>query len=151
MKKIISLLAIISILISCKDEVVKKPNRLIEKEVMVNIMYDLSLLDAIKYQNPASLDTFKINPNKYIYKKYKIDSLQFIKSNAYYASDYEEYVKMIDQINTRLTENKTTVAALIKAEAKKKKNMKKKKPVVKPVSPTTKLIDSLEIKQRKRL
>ncbi|MFV8324395.1 DUF4296 domain-containing protein [Flavobacterium sp. ZS1P14] len=149
MKKIICLLAIVSMLISCKEEVVKKPNRLIEKEVMVNIMYDLSLLEAVKFQNPASLDTFKINPKKYIYKKYKIDSLQFIKSNAYYASDYEGYANLIDQVNTRLTKNKTTVAALIKAEAK--KNKKKKKTVAKPVAPTSKLIDSLEINQRKRL
>jgi hypothetical protein len=35
-----------------------KPERLIEKDVMVDIMYDLSIL-AIKYQNPASLDTLK--------------------------------------------------------------------------------------------
>jgi hypothetical protein len=40
-------------------------------------MYDLSILDAIKYQNPASLETYKINPSQYIYKKYKIDSAQF--------------------------------------------------------------------------
>jgi hypothetical protein len=154
MKKIISLLAIISLLISCKDEVVKKPNRLIEKEVMVNIMYDLSLLEAVKFQNPASLDTFKINPKKYIYKKYKIDSLQFIKSNAYYASDYEEYANIVDQVDARLTKNKAAVTALIKAEAKKNKNKnknKKKKPITKPVAPTSKMIDSLESSQRKRL
>lgn len=149
MKKIISLLAIISVLVSCKEEVVKKPDRLIEKEAMVNIMYDLSLLEAIKYQNPTSLDTFKINPKKYIYKKYKIDSLQFAQNNTYYASNYEEYANIIDQINNRLTKKKAEIAALIKAEAK--KNKKKKKPVEKPVAPTTKLIDSLEINQRKRL
>ncbi|MFV7234079.1 MULTISPECIES: DUF4296 domain-containing protein [Flavobacterium] len=149
MKKIISLLAIISVLVSCKEEVVKKPDRLIEKEVMVNIMYDLSLLEAIKYQNPASLDTFKINPKKYIYKKYKIDSLQFAQNNTYYASNYEEYANIIVQVEDRLTKKKAEIAALIKAEAKKNKN--KKKTVVKPVSPTTKLIDSLEINQRKRL
>src|SRR3970282_2916898 len=98
MKKIISLLAIISVLVSCKEEVVKKPDRLIEKEAMVNIMYDLSLLEAIKYQNPTSLDTFKINPKKYIYKKYKIDSLQFAKSNTYYGSNYEEYTALVVQL-----------------------------------------------------
>ena len=87
MKKIIILLAIILVFISCKDEAVKEPNRLIEKETMVNIMYDLSVLDGIKYQNPASLDSFKINPKKYIYNKYKIDSLQFAQSNIYYASN----------------------------------------------------------------
>jgi hypothetical protein len=46
---------------------------------MIDVMYDLSILDAIKYQNPASLETYKINPSQYIYKKYKIDSAQFAK------------------------------------------------------------------------
>lgn len=147
MKKIISLLAIISVFVSCKEEVVKKPNRLIEKEVMLNIMYDLSLLDAIKYQNPASMDTFKINPKKYIYKKYKIDSLQFAKSNTYYASNSEEYTAIVVQLEDRLNKKKKEIAALIKAEQKKNKKKNKKK----PASPTTKLIDSLEINQRKRL
>lgn len=149
MKKIISLLAIILIFVSCKEEVVKKPDRLIEKEVMLNIMYDLSLLEAIKYQNPASLDTFKINPKKYIYKKYKIDSLQFAKSNTYYASNYEEYTSIVVELEDRLTKKKEEIATIIKAEEK--KNKKKKKTIEKPVSPTTKLIDSLEINQRKRL
>lgn len=147
MKKLISLLAIISVFVSCREEVVKKPNRLIEKEVMLNIMYDLSLLDAIKYQNPASMDTFEINPKKYIYKKYKIDSLQFAKSNTYYASNYEEYASIVVQLEDRLNKKKKEIAALIKAEEKKNKKKNKKK----PASPTTKLIDSLEINQRKRL
>lgn len=149
MKKLISLLAIIFILISCKDEIIKKPKRLIEKEVMVNIMYDLSLLEAIRYQNPASLDTFRINPKKYIYKKYKIDSLQFAQSNAYYASDYEEYADIVARLEDRLTKKKAETVALIKAEAKKEK--KKKKTVKKPGLSRIKRIDSLEINQRKRL
>lgn len=148
MKKVIAFLAIVAVLVSCKDEVLKKPNRLIEKDEMINIMYDLSLLEAIKYQNPTSLDTFKINPKKYIYQKYKIDSLQFSKSNTYYASNYEEYAKIVDQVSDRLTKNKTAITALIKAEEKKNK---KKKTVEKSVSPTSKMIDSLEINQRKRL
>lgn len=140
MKKIIILLAIVFVFVSCKDEVVKKPNRLIEKETMINIMYDLSVLDGIKYQNPASLDSFKINPNKYIYKKYKVDSLQFAQSNIYYASNYEEYSAIVDEINTRLVATKAGVAALIKAEAK------KKKPIKKPILSKSKVIDSLKTK-----
>jgi hypothetical protein len=38
---------------------------------MIDVMYDLSILDAIKYQNPASLETYKINPF-YIYKSIKL-------------------------------------------------------------------------------
>ena len=140
MKKIIILLAIVVVLISCKDEVVKKPNRLIEKETMINIMYDLSVLDGIKYQNPASLDSFKINPNKYIYKKYKVDSLQFAQSNIYYASNYEEYSAIVDEINTRLVATKAGLTSLIKAEAKKKKSIKK------PILPKSKVIDSVKTK-----
>ena len=139
MKKIIILLAIVFVFAGCKDEVVKKPNRLIAKETMVNIMYDLSVLDAIKYQNPASLDTFKIDPPQYIYKKYKIDSIQFAQSNSYYASNYNEYSNLVDQINARLTKNKATVNALIKAEAKKKKAINKL------VLPKNKAIDSSHV------
>jgi hypothetical protein len=140
MKKIIILLATVFVFISCKDEVIKKPNRLIEKETMVNIMYDLSVLDGIKYQNPSSLDSFKINPKKYIYSKYKIDSVQFAQSNIYYASNYEEYSGIIDEINNRLTKKKSEVTAVIKADAK------KKKPVKKPILPKNKALDSLKTK-----
>jgi hypothetical protein len=140
MKKIIILLATVFVFISCKDEVIKKPNRLIEKETMVNIMYDLSVLDGIKYQNPSSLDSFKINPKKYIYNKYKIDSVQFAQSNIYYASNYEEYSGIIDEINNRLTKKKSEVTAVIKADAK------KKKPVKKTILPKNKALDSLKTK-----
>ncbi|MDI5948727.1 DUF4296 domain-containing protein [Flavobacterium yafengii] len=120
MKKIIALLTIITLFVSCKEEVVNKPERLIEKDVMVDIMYDLSILEAIRNQNPASLDTFKINSRDYIFKKYKIDSVQFAKSNVYYASDYNEYKSMFEQINKRLQANTKSVDSLIKLKKKKK-------------------------------
>jgi hypothetical protein len=138
MKKIIILLAIVLVFISCKDEAVKEPNSLIEKETMVNIMYDLAVLDGIKYQNPASLDSFKINPKKYIYNKYKIDSLQFAQSNIYYASNHEEYLAIVDEVNARLVNNKAETTALIKAEAKKK--------IKKTILPKKKALDSLKTK-----
>ena len=134
MRKIIPFLAILTLLISCKDEVVKKPERLIKRDVIVNVMYDLAVLEAIKYQNPASLDTFKINSRDYIYKKYKIDSLQFAKSNVYYASDYEDYKLMFEQITKRLDANKKSVDSLLNLDKKKKKpllqNNKKAAPIV---------------------
>lgn len=120
------------LLVSCKEEVIQKPDQLVEKDVMVNVMVDLSILEAIKYQNPASLDTFKINPRDFIYKKYKIDSLQFAKSNVYYASDYEDYKLMFEQIVQRLDAKKKSADSLVNLE-KKKKNptlSKKKNPAL---------------------
>lgn len=140
MKKIILILAVLALFISCKEEVVQKPERLIEKDVMIDVMYDLAVLEAIKYQNPVSLDTFKINPRDFIYKKYKIDSLQFAKSNVYYASDYEDYKLMFEQITKRLDASKKSADSLVNLEKKKKKpvlqNNKKPAPVA---GDTTKL------------
>ena len=54
-------LAILTVFISCKEEVVKKPERLIDKDVMVDIIYDILNLEVIKYENPTTIDSFKIN------------------------------------------------------------------------------------------
>lgn len=114
-----SFFIILIVLVGCKKELVKEPKHLIEKEKMVNIMYDLSLLEAMKIENPGLMDSIKNNSNQYIYKKYKIDSVQFAQSNIYYAADYKEYEKMYNQIKTRLDKEKTQVNSLIKAQAKK--------------------------------
>ena len=124
MRKIILFLAIAITFVSCKEEVIPKPDRLIAQDVMIDIMYDLTILEAIKNQNPASLDTFKINSRAYIFKKYKIDSIQYAKSNIYYASDYNEYKSMFEQISKRLEVKTQSVDSLIKKQ-KKKKSVKK--------------------------
>ena len=126
-KKILLFLVVLSMLLSCKKELVKTPNHLIEKDKMVNIMYDLALLEAIKIQNPSSLDSFKINSNEYIFKKYKIDSLQFAQNNIYYAADYKEYKKMFEKIKSRLDKNKISVENSIKDKKKKEDLLKKQK------------------------
>jgi hypothetical protein len=125
MKKILPFFVVLVILVGCKKELVKTPNHLIEKDKMVNIMYDLSLLDAMKVQSPTLLDSFKNNSNEYIFKKYKIDSLQFAQSNIYYAADYKGYQKMFEQIKARLDKSKSQVDSLIK-EQKKKEALKAK-------------------------
>jgi hypothetical protein len=125
MKKGVLFFILISLILSCKEEVVKKPENLIEKEIMVDVMYDLALLEAIKYQSTNELETHKINPDEYIYKKYKIDSAQFVQSNMYYASDYKEYKKMYDQINSRLVKNKSLLEEAIKNEKDKALLLKK--------------------------
>lgn len=119
MRKTILFLAIAMAFVSCKEDIVPKPERLIAKDKMVDIMYDLTVLEAIKNQNPASLDTFKINSRAYIFKKYKIDSIQYAKSNVYYASDYNEYKSMFEQISKRLDAKTQSVDSLIKLQKKK--------------------------------
>ena len=134
MKKIILFFIVLIVLIGCQKDLVKEPKNLIEREKMVNIMYDLSLLESMKVDNSTLLDSFKNNSNQYIFKKYKIDSVQFAQSNIYYAADYKEYEKMYNQVKVRLDNEKTKVTSMIRAKAKKemlkekaKKRLKTKK------------------------
>ncbi len=129
-------------MISCKEEVVKKPENLIEKEVMVDILYDLSLLEAINFQTSKPLESYKLTPSQYIYRKYKIDSLEFVQNNMYYASDYKTYKKMNEQINARLDKNKILMEAVIKKEKKKALFLEKSK---------SKKTDSISKQKKKEL
>ncbi|PWA10268.1 DUF4296 domain-containing protein [Flavobacterium laiguense] len=127
MKKLVFFLVLLVIFSSCNKDLVEKPGNLIEKGVMIDIMYDMALLDALKYQDPNSLYNNGVNPKTYIYKKYKIDSLQFVKSNAYYAADYREYKTMYDALAVRLKKEKASVDLVIKKEQKKATALKKAK------------------------
>jgi len=147
MKKLILPLLFILLFSSCKNDVVKKPDNLIEIDRMVDVMYDLSLLEAMKYQSPNALGTHKTDPTEYIYIKYKIDSAQFVQSNMYYASDYKEYKNIYNQINARLKKNKSLVEASIKIEKKKVLLLKKARQKLK----VKKAADSLAKENRKKL
>ena len=149
MKKILLFLIVLSILTSCKKEVVKTPENLIGKEEMVNIMYDLSILEAIKIQNPSSLDTFKINSSKYIYKKHKIDSAQFAQNNIYYAADYKGYKKMFEQVKSRLDKNVIAVETLIKNKKKKDLLLEKAKKKLKLKKEADSIKKAKEVKIKK--
>lgn len=127
MKKIVFFFGLLVLFSSCNKDLVEKPDNLIDKRTMIDIMYDMSLLNALKYQNSNSLYSHNINPKTYVYKKYKIDSLQFVKSNAYYAADYREYKKMFDALNDRLKKEKAKAESVIKKEQKQEAALKKAK------------------------
>ena len=127
MKKIVFIFTVAILFFSCNTDLVKKPDNLIDKKKMGDILFDMSLLEALKYQNPNSLYENGINPKTYVFKKYKIDSLQFAKSNAYYAADYREYKKMFDALNDRLKKEKASIDLIIKKEQKKEIALKKSK------------------------
>jgi len=127
MKKILFLFGLVSLFLSCNKDLVEKPDNLIDQQVMENIFYDMSILDALKYQNPNSINANGIDPKTYIFKKYNIDSTQLAKSNAYYAADYREYKKMFDHINDRLKKEKDAVDLINKKFDAKETAVKKAK------------------------
>lgn len=112
--KLLSVLMLL-LLLSCQSGA-EKPDNLIGDEVMVDIFYDLALIDGMRSHNPMALETYDITPHEYIYKKYKIDSLQFAHSNRYYAADIEKYKRMYEQVSTRIEQNKAEIDSLLKKE-----------------------------------
>ncbi|HET8753626.1 MAG TPA: DUF4296 domain-containing protein [Salinimicrobium sp.] len=92
MKILPAILVIFFLLISCQDiKRTEKPEDLIPKEKMVDIITELYLLNGARTYNKKMLEEKGIDPDEYIRNKYDIDSLQLVRSNNYYAENYEEY------------------------------------------------------------
>lgn len=126
MKNRVCLIVLILGLISCNSKYIEKPENLIQEDQMIEIIYDLSVLEAIKSSNPVLLENNQIDPYTYIYKKYKIDSLQFAQSNAYYASNLKKYRKMYSEVEQMIQDKKIEADSLLQKE-----NSRFEKPLVK--------------------
>ena len=106
MRKIFFLILTISALFSCGEEVIEKPINLIPKEKMIDILYDLAIINAAKSSGPKVMDNMNFEPMEYIYNKYQIDSIQFVTSDLYYASIPLEYEDNYKNLENRITKEK---------------------------------------------
>ena len=107
------------LLMSCNGrDKPKKPDNLISKGKMAEVLYDLYIINAAKGVNKKMLEASGFNPETYILTKHNIDSLQFADSNMYYAFDTEAYQAIVEQVKARLVREKDEVEELIKVEEK---------------------------------
>jgi len=123
MKKALFVFALM-VLVSCKeDSTVKAPKKPIDRAVMIAIYYDLALLEASKYQMLSKTEYQKTTPKAFIFKKYKIDSVQFAQNNQFYAASIEDYKAMFQEVEKRLQTRSNQMDTLIK---RKQETLKKK-------------------------
>ena len=73
---------------------------------MVDMLYDLSVLEAMKSAHVADYSSLPTN-KQLLKQKYKTDSITFAKSSQYYASDIRKYKKMYEKVKERLTAEST--------------------------------------------
>ena len=85
------------------------PDNLIAEEKMVDVLYDMSLISVSKGINKRILENNGMKPKRYILKKYNIDSLQFVLSNEYYSKDLEKYLKIYEQVLSKLEINREVI------------------------------------------
>ena len=118
------------ILISCDGEgkkAIKKPDNLIPKSKMTNIIYDMALLSAAKGVNRKHMEQKGVHPEKYVYVKYGIDSIQFAQSNEYYSYDLDAYEGIYNKVKERLEREKKEYTELSKAEKKELDSLNKER------------------------
>ena len=114
-------------IMSCENLDVKKPANLISEDQMVEILYDVVLINSAKGVNKQVLQRSINNPHQYIYKKHNIDSLQFAESNAYYTFKNEVYKSIYEKLESKLTTQKTVYEALQKEKKHIKDSIKEQK------------------------
>ena len=104
-----------------------KPDNLISENKMSDILYDVFVLNSAKGMNKKLLENNGIFPQDYVYKKHNIDSLQFAKSNEYYAYDVKTYEAIIDKVKQRIEKEKEIYDAIVLKEQKTKDSINETK------------------------
>ena len=104
---------------SCSKNPVPKPDNLLDEETMVDIIYDVSILQATDGSMPQKLTESNIKMDQYIFEKYKIDSITYRENQRYYAADARKYKKIYKKVierfekenpaNTQNINNETSV------------------------------------------
>ncbi|WP_372973733.1 DUF4296 domain-containing protein [Muriicola sp.] len=107
MKKYIFLVLTSLLAFSCAEEVVKKPEDLIPREKMTELIYEMAVLNSAKSTNRAILEKHFENPTDFLFRQYGVDSLQFVKSDMYYASQPLVYEAMYKEVAARLDKERT--------------------------------------------
>ena len=108
MNRIVLLISLL-LFFSCAEKLKERPEKLIPKEKMVEIIKDLAILNSARTTYVAILQKNGVEPMSYLYAKYGIDSTQFSDSNRYYASIPEEYEEIYSKVEARLEIQKEDV------------------------------------------
>jgi len=104
------------LLLSCDtNSSIIKPDVFLSSEKMENILYDLTLLKAIKtsYNDQEGKALFN---DAYIFRKYNIDSTILAQNQLYYAQSPKESMVIYKRIEQRLKKAKDSINGLLRQE-----------------------------------
>jgi hypothetical protein len=137
---------IIFFLWSCQD--VKRPEipaDLIPEEQMVDVLTEVYLVNAARsFDNRTIMDN-KMKLDSFIYKKFDIDSLQFVRSNAYYTSNLATYDRLFLKVQKRMQAIKKDVDSLMLVRVKEMEEQRIKDSIAGGPADST-LDDNIELK-----
>lgn len=104
-------------LVACQDiNKSEKPNDLIPEDKMVDLIAEISIVQSARNFNKRIFENTGVKWQKYIFEKYDIDSLQFKRSNDYYAENYVIYQRIYDSVKARFERMKVALDTLQQQE-----------------------------------
>jgi hypothetical protein len=112
MKKVVLLLLVVIFGSSCKDNQFTPPKNKIDKETMINIMYDMAVLEAARTQSYATQVKYPTTV-QFVKEKYKIDSLTLVENTKFYAADLKGFKKMYEEVRNRLEESRKAAGDVV--------------------------------------
>ncbi len=116
MKKILFILIIIFFL-ACEEKTpLIKTNQIVPPELMEEIYFDLLLMKIIRNSNYVATKNNPYFVDKYILKKYGIDSLKLIQNQTYYAQKPKLMKRTFENIQIRILLAMDSLDNLIKLE-----------------------------------
>lgn len=102
MNKIISFAIIFTLVLSCTSNTIyKKPDNLIEKELMIELITQMQLANGARSAKNKK-GVRKIEYMALVFKKFGIDSARFAESNLYYSSKIDEYANIFKEVKRNL-------------------------------------------------
>lgn len=114
-----------SLILGCGPATTPKPERLIPVALMDSIIYEMAVINAAKGLDKKRLAQSIKNPRQHVFKTFGVDSMQFVASNAYYASKPKIYDRIYTAVETRLAAEKAVLEQQITLQKKKDDSINK--------------------------
>ena len=128
MKQLIIFIVVVLSFFSCQHVIhPEKPENLIPKDKMIDILTETYLDNAARSVDNKSIIAKGIKMDSMVYKNFGIDSLQFAKSNAFYAADINTYMEMFQKVESRLNAMQEKMDSIRKADKNRKDSIGKRK------------------------
>ncbi len=119
MRKKVILLACLICLGCAPQNSVEPPEQLISPEKMEDVLYDLSLIKALKNTNFQTEESKSILTPDYLFKKHNIDSLQWEENLRYYSKNPKQFLLIYKKVQERYPQVLDSIDTLLLRENKK--------------------------------
>ncbi|MFA5296721.1 MAG: DUF4296 domain-containing protein [Lutibacter sp.] len=116
MKKISYFIFLSIFFMACtSNTIIKKPDHLIPKNQMVDLITDMLIASGAENIKNINLER-NVNYFPLVFEKYGIDSTRFKESNYYYTSRIDDYEQILQKVDERLKALKKEIDDKIKLQ-----------------------------------